>query len=72
MGRNEKQYAVDYIFTRNKLYSNADNKLCLELDIAIDGGEKTSLKIAKPTSTLYQSNDIIEKMIEEEVLSANS
>ena len=70
--RGDNEYSVDYTFTNNRLYSNADNKLSLELDISINGGNKTSLNIAKPSTTLYQANEIIEKMIQEEVVGAQA
>ncbi len=63
--KNEMNYSVDYIFKNE----TAGNGLSLTMDVSINDEEKTTHIVNKPTATLYQSNEIIEKMISEEIMS---
>jgi hypothetical protein len=66
---NKKRFNVDYLFTReNEKFPVAAGEICLELSIGVDAAAKTLHHINKPTSTLYLSNEAIEKMVEEESL----
>ena len=63
--KDEKNYSVDYIFKNE----TASNGLSLVLDVSVNDEEKTTHIVNKPTATLYQSNELIEKMISEEIVS---
>ena len=66
---NKKSFDVDYLFTRkNEQFPVAAGEICLELSIQVDAAAKTLHYLNKPTSTLYLSNEAIEKMVEEETL----
>ena len=66
---NKKSFDVDYLFTRkNEKNPLAAGEVCLELSIQVDSAAKTLHHLNKPTSTLYLSNEAIEKMVEEETL----
>ena len=61
-------YEVDYLFS-NKIKGDPITGLFLTLNISVNGSEKKEYKIDKPTATLYLSNEDIEKMIREEMVS---
>lgn len=63
--KDENDYSVDYIFKN----ASPGNGLSLVLDIYVNHEEKTTYTLNKPTATLYQSNELIEKMISEEIIS---
>ena len=63
--KDEKEYNVDYIFKNVA----GMNDLSLVLDVSVNTEEKTTHMLNKPTSTLYLSNESIEKMIAEEIVS---
>jgi hypothetical protein len=63
--KNEKSYSVDYIFKNE----TAGNGLSLVMDVSVNDETKTTHILNKPTATLYQSNELIEKMIAEEIMS---
>jgi hypothetical protein len=63
--KNEKNYSVDYIF-KNEIDGGG---LSLTMDVSVNDGAKTTHIINRPTATLYQSNELIEKMITEEIMS---
>lgn len=66
---NKKTFDVDYQFTRvNEKFPVAAGEICLELSIQVNAAAKTLHHVSKPTSTLYLSNEAIEKMVEEETL----
>jgi len=56
---------VDYIFKNEP----RGNGLSLVVDVSVNDEKKTTHTLNKPTATLYQSNEIIEKMICEEIMS---
>ncbi|HEY0356266.1 MAG TPA: hypothetical protein VGC29_08685 [Flavisolibacter sp.] len=64
--REHKEYHIDYMFTKEVLEGGTDNDICLVLEVAIGYSKRKTYKVAKPLSTLYLSNQDIEKMIEEE------
>jgi hypothetical protein len=63
--KNENNYSVDYIFKNEPI----GNGLSLVVDVSVNNEKKTTHTLNKPTATLYQSNEIIEKMICEEIMS---
>jgi hypothetical protein len=63
--KNEKKFSVDYIFSNE----TAGTGLRLVMNVSVNEDKKTKHSVNKPTATLYQSNELIEKMITEEVLS---
>lgn len=63
--KNEKKFSVDYMFNNE----TTGTGLSLVLNVSVNEEEKTTHTMSKPTATLYQSNELIEKMITEEVLS---
>jgi len=65
--RERDEYTVEYLFTKEteaKLAGNID----LTLNISLNHAAATTIKVSKPTSVLYQSNELIEKMIEETIV----
>lgn len=63
--RNEKLYEIDYLFSNNT-EANPAPGICLNLNISVDGADKKTYQVNKPTSILYLSNEAIEKIIEED------
>ena len=63
--KGEKHYDIDYLFS-NKTEANPLPGICLNLNISVDGADKKSYQVSKPTSILYLSNEAIEKIIEED------
>lgn len=63
--KDQKEYEVDYIF-KNEVGLNS---LSLVLDVSVNAEKKITHTLNKPTSTLYQSNELIEKMIADEIVS---
>ena len=66
--KNEKKFSVDYMFSNE----TTGTGLSLVLNVSVNEEEKTTHTVNKPTATLYQSNELIEKMIAEEILSFSS
>jgi hypothetical protein len=67
--REQKQYHVDYLFTKEGGKEAAIDHISLVLDVSVNDAEKKTHKINKPVATLYLSNEVIEKMVEEETVS---
>jgi hypothetical protein len=65
--RNQKDYDIGYIFRSNKT-QNGNHDLCLVLNISVNKSEEKVFEIHKPTATLFQSNEDIEKMIADEAV----
>ena len=65
--RDAELYDVDYLFS-NKIKGDPVTGLFLTLNISVNGSEKKVYEIDKPTATLYLSNEDIEKMIQEEMV----
>ena len=63
--RDKKLYDVDYLFS-NKTGVNPVPGIFLNLNISVDGADKKSYQVSKPTSILYLSNEEIEKIITED------
>ena len=63
--RDEKLYDIDYLFS-NKTGVNPVPGIFLNLNISVDGADKKSYQVSKPTSILYLSNEEIEKIIAED------
>ena len=66
--RDSKEYSVDYLFTKPENVP-ANGNIYLTLSISVDNTAAKKHQLTKPTAVLYQSNEIIEKMIEDEVVS---
>jgi hypothetical protein len=67
--RDQKEYHIDYMFTREAVEGATENDICLVLEVAIGYSKRKTHKVSKPISTLHLSNQDIEKMIEEETAS---
>jgi hypothetical protein len=67
--REYDQYNVEYQFTKNQEPDAIAGNINLTLNISLNREAIKTRVISKPTSVLYQSNELIEKMIEEETLS---
>lgn len=65
--KEEKEYKVEYLFSKESPGAVVSNGVCLELNIFINNKGIKTCKLHKETATLYQSNELIEKMIEEEI-----
>ena len=63
--KNEKKFSVDYMFSNE----TTGTGLSLVMNVSVNEEKKTTHIVNKPTATLYQSNELIEKMITEEILS---
>ena len=69
--KNNNAYDVGYIFKNKEPESEARTaeNIWLILTVSVNHADKRLYKIGKPASILYQSNDVIEKLIAAEVLS---
>ena len=67
--REYDQYNVEYLFTKDKEGNNIDGNINLTLNVSLNREAIKTRILSKPTSVLYQSNEVIEKMIEEETVS---
>lgn len=67
--REYDQYNVEYQFTKDKEGAAIEGNINLTLNVSLNREAIKTRILSKPTSVLYQSNEIIEKMIEEETLS---
>lgn len=65
--RDENKYTGEYIF-RNHQTENGRTDVCLELKVSKNEEEEKLYQVNKPTKVLFQSNEIIEKMIADEVV----
>jgi hypothetical protein len=65
--RDHRDYDIGYIFRSNKTQSG-NHDVCLVLNISVNKSEEKVFEINKPTATLFQSNDDIEKMIADEAV----
>ena len=67
--REYDQYNVEYQFTKDKEGNTTEGNINLTLNVSLNREAIKTRILSKPTSVLYQSNEVIEKMIEEETLS---
>ena len=67
--REYDQYNVEYQFTKEKEGNTIEGNINLTLNVSLNREAIKTRIISKPTSVLYQSNEVIEKMIEEETVS---
>jgi hypothetical protein len=67
--REYDQYNVEYLFTKDKEGNSPEGNINLTLNVSLNREAVKTRIISKPTSILYQSNEVIEKMIEEETVS---
>ena len=67
--REYDQYNVEYQFTKEKEGNTIEGNINLTLNVSLNREAIRTRIISKPTSVLYQSNEVIEKMIEEETVS---
>jgi hypothetical protein len=65
--RDEDEYRCTYIFQNNK-DQNGNNNVCLVLKVSVNEKEEKEYQVNKPTSVLFQSNDVIEEMVADEVV----
>jgi hypothetical protein len=66
--KDERLYNVDYIFTKQTATDTTTNGICLELNVSVNDKKKKIHRVNKASSTLYLSNEAIEKIVEEETL----
>ena len=62
--RDENEYTGAYMFKNDKDGSD----VCLELKFSINQKEEKLYQVNKPTAVLFQSNDVIEEMVADEVV----
>ena len=67
--KDQNEYNVDYIFKNEISTGSITPGISLVLDVSVNEKQKTTYKLNKPTATLYQSNEDIEKMIRQEIIS---
>lgn len=67
--REDTNYKVDYLFTNENYKGQGAGEISLVLNVCINESVIKTHTLGKAKTTLYQSNEIIEKMIEEEVIS---
>ena len=68
--RDEKEYKGRYIFT-NRKSEGGYNDVCLELTVSVNEQEEKVYRVSKPTAVLFQSNEVIEEMIADEVVAVS-
>jgi hypothetical protein len=66
--RDENEYRGMYVFKSNKGEEGLID-VCLELKVSVNEKEEKLYRVHKPTAVLFQSNDAIEEMIADEVVS---
>jgi hypothetical protein len=67
--RESAAYDVGYLFTKDAGNGQQTSEVRLVMNITVNNNPEVVHSVMKPTSVLYQSNEAIEKMIEEEALS---
>jgi hypothetical protein len=65
--RDENDYKGVYVFKNNKS-EDGRNDVCLVLTVSVNEKEEKEYQVNKPTATLFQSNELIEEMIADEVV----
>jgi hypothetical protein len=65
--RGKNDYKGKYIFKKHKS-EDGNSDVCLEMTVSINEREEKVYEVNKPTAVLFQSNDIIEDMIADEVV----
>jgi len=56
-----------YVFTNNKS-EEGHSDVCLEMTVSVNEQEEKVHRVNKPAAVLFQSNDVIEEMIADEVV----
>ncbi|MFL5742545.1 MAG: hypothetical protein ACJ75B_20140 [Flavisolibacter sp.] len=69
--RNQRSYHIQYIFTNESLEGSKSGDVCLALRVGVDSLEDKTFKLNQPKSTLYLSNEAIEKLIEDAAVSCS-
>jgi hypothetical protein len=64
--RDANEYSGVYTFKNHKSVEGTD--VCLELRVSINEEDERLFQINKPTAVLFQSNEVIEEMIADEVV----
>lgn len=65
--RNENEYRGLYTF-KNLKSEDGRSDVSLELKVSMNEKEEKMFQVNKPTAVLFQSNDVIEEMIADEVV----
>ena len=65
--RDENEYKGMYVFTNNKSEEGRSD-VCLEMTVSVNEKEEKVYRVIKPTAVLFQSNDVIEEMVADEVV----
>ena len=68
--RDENEYKGMYVFKNHR--SEERNDLSLVLNVSVNNKEEKVYEVNKPTAVLFQSNDVIEEMIADEVVAFSS
>jgi hypothetical protein len=65
--RDDNEYKGKYVFTNNKS-EEGHSDVCLEMTVSVNEQEEKVFRVNKPTAVLFQSNDVIEEMVADEVI----
>jgi len=65
--RDDNEYRGMYVFTNNKSEEGRSD-VCLEMTVSVNEKEEKVYRVIKPTAVLFQSNDVIEEMVADEVV----
>jgi hypothetical protein len=65
--RDENEYKGMYVFT-NRKSEEGHSDVCLELTVSVNEQEEKVYRVNKPTAVLFQSNEVIEEMVADEVI----
>lgn len=65
--RDSNEYKCSYVFKSNKDGAGTTD-VRLVLNVSVNEKEEKLYELNKPTTVLFQSNDMIEKMIADEVI----
>ena len=63
----ENKYKGMYVFT-NRKNEEGQSDVCLELTVSVNEQEEKVYRVNKPTAVLFQSNEVIEEMVADEVI----
>jgi hypothetical protein len=65
--RDKNEYRGNYLFRRNKSQGDLSD-VCLVLNVSVNEKAEKVYEMNKPTTTLYQPNEVIEEMVADEVV----
>lgn len=68
--RDENEYKGMYVFTNHKS-EEGHSDVCLEMTVSVNEQEEKVYRVNKPTAVLFQSNEVIEEMVADEVIASS-